>query len=460
MSRIHFCGEWQLSGLNENHTVDDRFEEFEYKPPSIRKYNVREEEENNMEEHSTLDDDPLNISYICAGGEYIPYSLLFLSGHEHQFFLQAHTDSENSSAFQKISFKRLFQSMIEKHFNFEMCTQIGQHKGINNNKVNAPQCQTSFQDSREMKQIICNNANCVLFEMMDGKLYLYDVGKVELFPFIIPHKSYAWCIGSGIMSSIVLVNDIWQDDIVALETKNSAWLKEDGTINEDKLTKIAFPEKPANIKFMRCYCRTLFLFVLTNNWLYVWHHGSATFGFHSCAEKTVTRVTTGFEADGNIVAIETGFAHVALLLDNGLVFVRGLNNFRQCSPNDVENLEEFFKIPLKAPVLSICCGSTCTCVTTRNDMIFFGEVYSTFIENSERTVPLFKEEYQTVFTSLWVHAKQYFNEEVALGPWHAFIYQRTFHVRQFHLQFFVNKLKEKVDNPILSDISIRTLICD
>ncbi|KAG2388263.1 hypothetical protein C9374_000427 [Naegleria lovaniensis] len=459
---ILFCGDLLLTGLNNTHLatdqdndeynpydIDNRFEKFEYRPSLIRKDT---EEMISFFEHSTLDH-PLDISYICAGGELTTYSLLFLNGHEHEFFLQAHRKS-GTDRFQKVSFERLFEQMIQKLLHDEK--NSGDRRERSSNTQKGDSTQLSFQDSREMKQIICNNAHCIVFEMMDGKLYLYDIENVVLFPFITSHKCNLKCIGSGIMSPVILVNDIWNDDTVMVIDTN-AWIREDGYINYyDNITKITFREKSAEIKFMKSYCRELFLFVLTNNWLYVWGFGTSRYGFEHCPEKTITRVTTGFEHEGNIIAMETGFAHVALLLDSGSVYVRGLNNFQQCVHNitDSESLDEFYKIPLKKPVLSLCCGSTCTCIVTRDDIVFFGEVCERFIDPPVSVV--LDGDYQS-FSRFWVHRKEFSNEEVSLGPWHGFIYRRTFQTRPFHLHLFIKKLGEKVDNTKLSDISIRTL---
>ena len=332
MSRLLFCGELQLTGLANmiDQDAGDRFVELEYRPSSMLI------PMDHIHPHKELSDEPLNISYICAGGERTTYSLLFLYGYEHDFFLQVH-QSNSTPNFQQVSFEKLFQNMTEKLLNLgddsgtsETSTN-GVNKDVQKNSLtnsikkscySSQKYMTSFHDSREMKQIICNNSNSIVFEMMDGKLYLYDIEKVTLFPFIIPLRSNAKCIDSGIMSPVILVNDVWNDYIIALDTSHSELITKDGTFNSDCITRIAFPEKPADIKLMKCYCRKLFLFVLANNWLYVWGYNGSRYGFETCPEKEMTRITTGFENEGNIVAMDTGFAHVALLLDNGTVYVR------------------------------------------------------------------------------------------------------------------------------------------
>ncbi|KAG2383106.1 hypothetical protein C9374_004443 [Naegleria lovaniensis] len=446
MSKVLYCGDLHLAGLSDiGFSAHDRFIEAEYHSSMVDFTNISKHvTESSTEQESRK---PLNISYICSGGEEVTYSLFFLNGHEHKYFLQA-VSRHLVKQLQAISFDDLFDEMIKKK-SYSNTPQDLDHEAWIKFPSHALDT-VSRRDSREMKQIVCHNKNRVLFEMMDGKLYFYNMILKQMYPFAIPDRGSITCIGSGTMSPFILVNTVNdQDNILTFNTDRI-----DLGATEGK-NKIAFPNKPAEIKFMKCYCRQLFIFVLKNNYMYAFKGAGCTsiYGFENIPQEVVSRVVTGFENEGNIIGIDTGFAHVAVLLDNGAVYTMGLNNFGQLSQpvlRDEDTVMSFVKIALKVPSLAVCCGSTCTCVLTTSDIIFFGEVKNEFI----LTDPV-DQEYKS-FTRFWVHKKQYSDQDVSLGPWHGFIYRNSFHVKKFNTHF-IHKLGEKVNNEKLSDIVLGTI---
>ncbi|KAG2374036.1 hypothetical protein C9374_011115 [Naegleria lovaniensis] len=433
---VHYCGDVRLSGLrpctfqeqdtlpNEDQECYDeyvnairgQFVELEYKDSLLDKDTSGWHTDHQKDHKSEHKESSLNISYICTGGEEISYTLLFLNGHEQEFFLLA--ASPGVDKLQKVYFTNLFLQMSQAQSNSTDSTA------------------NLFRGIREMKQIICNNKNSVVFEMLDGELYLFDVPKMKLFPFAVPHKKTIKRIGSGIMSPYILVNTMDTDEIMVLRTEE-----------EEQDRKIIFSERPADIKFMKCCFEPIFIFVLKNNWMYAWKDGAHNMSF-DFPDKTVSRLATGFESEGNVIGIDTGYAHVVVLLDNGAVYTRGLNNFGQCLDHNIHVLE-FKKFVLTCPIVSVHCGSICTCVMTRNEIAFFGEVSGSFKKQSDLA-----DEYKS-FTSVCVRKKQFSDEQVSLGTWHGFIYRNSFQMKQFNTHF-IRKLGERVNNDKLSDVIILT----
>ncbi|KAG2379546.1 hypothetical protein C9374_006663 [Naegleria lovaniensis] len=405
---VWYCGRKATAGCRFEQDKDgDCFLKLLYKPSSLsRNENVI------FTVEKKHDDLPLKFSFICSGGEQVTYSLIFLMGEESKFFLSI---SNNLQYLRKVTFHELFQGMYDLNLDVPIGT------------------------SKEMKRVVCNNRSHVLFEMMDERFYVYDVDSFTMKPFKIHGPRELIAIGAGIMSPYFLLNtthDPTQIVVYQCSTQTE--------------TTFEVPCETSKIKFMTSYCRDLFIFVLENNKFYIRKTSSFdAYGFISYPIQRMVYVKSPFEKDAPVVQVSTGFAHVAVLLQNGRVFIRGLNNYGQIPNTSGTDQDSFVEINTDAfPVRSLCCGSICTCLVSENgEIIFFGEVVTAF-KSQTNIDPKFRK-----YNKIWVMKKEYPDQEVSLGPWHAFVYRKRINIKKADMQFFL-KLKEIATRGALCDIAV------
>ncbi|EFC39662.1 predicted protein [Naegleria gruberi] len=135
--------------------------------------------------------------------------------------------------------------------------------------------------------------------------------------------------------------------------------------------------KPYSLYFFEgSESRDLQIIVLENNKFYIIKDGATQdshYGFASYELGVTVEVATPLFNSG-IKKVSSGYGHCAVLLENGQVFTRGLNNYNQCANGDVIDIEGTFCEVKVTGVLDIECGSICTALRTPTHFIFYGSV--------------------------------------------------------------------------------------
>ncbi|KAG2378341.1 hypothetical protein C9374_008484 [Naegleria lovaniensis] len=410
---VWYCGLQANSGFRYEQGFEPSFLKLLYKPSCLsRTKNIKSKKKIKLfcdeEKKQYGDDEPLKFSFVCSGGDLnVSYSLIFLWGQETKFFLSI---SSKLHYLRKVTFHELFKGM--KKANLGLPT------------------------SKEMKRVVCNNCSHVIFEMMDDRLFIYDVESFKMKPFKVHRRGDLIAIGAGTMSPYFLLytkQDPTQFIAYQCETE----------------TEEAFPvpDDKTKIKFMTSYCNDLFIFILEDNKFYIRKYGSEACGFDYYPKGRMVYVETPFEKRSPVIQISSGYAHLAILLQSGAVFVRGLNDHGQLTSHPEIIIEDlFFELNISSPIQSLCCGSICTClISVTGEIIFIGPVVLELKKQSN-----IDQKFRG-YNKIWVLNKEYDDQEVSLGPWHAFIYRKRFPIRKSDWLFFL-KLKELTGRSALSDI--------
>ncbi|EFC39711.1 predicted protein [Naegleria gruberi] len=240
------------------------------------------------------DDELLPLSMVCSGGESKSYSLYFFEGSESRWFFKE----------KKYVFEVLFNQM-------------------------RPRAESHW--SRLMNRVVLLHDNGPLFEMMDGRLFLFDIHTGLLSCFFIERSSQIRVIGSGLMSNIIMV-----------QTTEGKIIKK----HFNREPKEVVIDDPSPVKLFSCFCRDLQIIVLENNKFYIIKDGSSKeshYGFASYGFDVPVEVATPLFNSG-IKKVSSGYRHCVVLLENGQVFTRGFNYHNQCANGDDTDIEEYFKL--------------------------------------------------------------------------------------------------------------------
>ena len=348
---------------------------------------------------------PWPISLIYCGGNEIPYTMLFMNGREKDFFLLL-----NEYKMERINFK-----------DFDIFLN-GENLSV------------------EMNNIVCNNSTHVLFEMMDGRLYLFNINQGLFKPFRIPIRMNLGLVYANIMSRSILYQ-LGNDNVLVIHN----------TTKSDIL-EIEIEEK-SPLKLLSGYVNGLSLFIAENNKLYGYTRTKA-YGFPSLSYDTVTYIETPFEKASHVKSIQCGAYFVLILLDNGQVFGRGMNTQYQICLTHANTYCEFIQIDFGCCINSISCSSSCSILETDRAFIFLGELTSCFQSNSDReniSYIVKKEKIPLKLRQNGFHKTQ----QVACGPFHCFIYfRKQSFTTGYELRFLWCNLKSLVASSKLSDIGI------
>ncbi|EFC47809.1 predicted protein [Naegleria gruberi] len=250
---------------------------------------------------------------------------------------------------------------------------------------------------------------------MDGSLFEFDTQALKMNKFFISHSSLIHCVGSGIMSTCWLVQTI------------------DGTIYEKEVDTeafdIGFPLPDYQVKqFSCCSNGTAQFILLKNNRLFIRNIG---FGFMNEGNAYQTKeLKLSFTCE--IKKIDTGFAHIALLLEDGQIFCRGLNSSNQCglSVGASGPVKEFQRIQIEGPFKDVYCTSVSTGVKTDTHFCI-AQIPQEAINDEQ--------------------------EIIVCGPWHGYIYRKTFTVAKSPEEiFFFSLLRRQLSNSTFYDLSFIT----
>lgn len=339
---------------------------------------------NNENRDDLIGEGELPLSMVVSAGESKPYTLYFFEGNEPRWFFKE----------RKYIFEVLFNQMTtrpEPHW------------------------------SRLMKRVVLVNNNGPLFEMMDGRLYLFEIGTGLLSPFFIETITRIRTIGSGLMSNVIMVQTV--DGKIIKKHFNDP--PKEITIND-----------PSPVKLFSCYCRDLQIIVLENNKFFIVKAGSiqdSHYGFTSYPLEEAVEVVTPFK--NGIKKVASGYGHCVILLENGQVYSRGLNNYHQCATEEATDTEnQFFEISsvIGAPVTDIECGSICSAFRTKTEFVFVGSLYSNFFKG-------------------YRHKIEYEDQQMSVGPWHGLIFRNKYQQRGKSEIYFFNNLKLSVQHAPFSD---------
>ena len=184
--------------------------------------------------------------------------------------------------------------------------------------------------------------------------------------------------------------------------------------------EIPFVLDNSPVKIFTGFCKDVQLMVLENNNFYVLKDSSTSkiaYVFNNVQTNTFVKIETppAFTSVG-IRKIDSGYSNCIVLLENGTVFARGLNNYNQCAErffNGAVSFDTFEEISIiGSPVIDFTCGSISVCFKTSSHFIFFGMVSSkTFSETGFRK-PIEAED-----------------QCISLGPWHGLLYRNKFENR-------------------------------
>ncbi|KAF0983195.1 hypothetical protein FDP41_010260 [Naegleria fowleri] len=398
-----------------------------------------------MREEHFRKNETWKISRVCSGGFHTQYNLFFIENDERTYFYMS---SDTLQVLRKFEFSTLFDNMLKK-----MITKYHREKNFNsknNNNCDHLTCSSLHRNehvtlsetmcaSREMKDIICNNANYVLFEMMDGRLYLFDIWKIILFPFpVVKFKSDSIIIYSNIMSEEIICYLKNQERTLRI------WISKE--CNKD----IQLPTECCNLKQVAAYSENFHYFVDMQNQLFMHQHSIFSGSSRAIIDDVTTRVLLPNQhtmVHSNIKQICCGASHILVLMDNGVVYTRGSNQYGQCGVHGASKLPEFMQIDVSTPVKSLSACPNCSVFITQNMFIFLGAVFDPFEQDDRSNVhdEDLKQQYYELhsrFKSVHIIKKEKRFETVECGTLCCFVYSGRHFMRSCDalrdgmLQFF------------------------
>lgn len=125
-----------------------------------------------------IDDQVEFSTIILGGGMGKRYVMLFLKGEEKEYFLNFSARSGRDDRWDAVSFHNLFENQ-------------------------------EYFVSKFFKRIVCYSGSSVLFEMSDGRLFVYYPHLRFVEPFAAATFSHQiGCIGSGVMCSDIIVSSV------------------------------------------------------------------------------------------------------------------------------------------------------------------------------------------------------------------------------------------------------------
>ncbi|KAG2381460.1 hypothetical protein C9374_006449 [Naegleria lovaniensis] len=381
----------------------------------------------------------LNVSYMISGGcgaysNY--YTLIFVVGTEsREFYLIRH-----GPLVYKLTFKELL-SDDDSDLN-----NMSSH--VRNSSTTTEEIfedLSLYKGSKEMKQVVCCNSTHVLFEMWDGALFLFSVAKQRL-------RRFHTCMNSG-LAKFINCGHLSQTMIVCKRNLQDYVILVNTEYDQEIYIKLQM-QGSRQIKFASGYCREAHVFVMQDNkfYCYIWktpNKGSTMADGFGKEFFKMLYFETPFEKTIPVVQLACGYAHVVLLLQNGRVFTRGLNNFQQGGTSVGKLDKEFFEVQLDCPVRSISCGSICTGLETEREFIFLGQIGHEF----EKLEDASYQRFSSVVDNGNVHVvpKSENEQAIVMGPWHAVIYRKRIGYSK-DLRSFFEKLKERIANNSQSNL--------
>ncbi|KAG2377709.1 hypothetical protein C9374_008794 [Naegleria lovaniensis] len=368
--------------------------------------------------------EPWVISRVCSGGFHTQYNLFFIENDERKYFYMS---SDTLQVLRKFEFSVLFEHMLKK--------MIHNHQ-TNNLSSSSVHTEIVLSEiicgSREMKDIICNNANYVLFEMMDGRLYLFDIWRIILFPFpVVNFKS----------DSIIIYSNIMSEEIICYLKNQERTLRI--WISQECNKSISLPVECNTLKQIAAYSENYHYFVDVQNQLFMHQHSIFSGSSRAIIDDIITHVSLPNHdeiAGSNVKQICCGASHILVLFDNGIVLARGSNQYQQCGVHGTTKLLEFVTINVSSPVKSISACPNCSVLMTHSTFIFIGAVFDPFEKQDQKSNRSYHELYSR-FTSIYIISKEKQFETVECGTLCCFVYPKLYlsfydALRDGILQFF------------------------